>query len=65
MLYICRMKLTDKQLKTLKTKLALEGVGSKKRLAEQLGCKQSQLSYVLATGLVSNKLDRKLLTYIG
>ena len=59
------MKLTDKQLKTLKTKLALEGVGSKKRLADQLGCKQSQLSYVLATGLVSNTLEVELLTYIG
>ena len=59
------MKLTDKQLKTLKTKLALDGVGSKKRLAAQLGCKASQLSYILTTGLVSSKLDFNLKKYIA
>ena len=41
------MKLTSKQLTKLKTKLALDGSGSKKRLAETLNLHQSQITFLL------------------
>lgn len=59
------MKLTNTQLKVLKVKLALQGTGSKKKLSETLGCKDTQLSYILKTGLVSPRLETKLLKFIA
>jgi hypothetical protein len=59
------MKLEPKQLKALKVKLALEGTGAKKRLALALGCKDPQLSYILATGLVSKTLETGIINYLN
>jgi transcriptional regulator CtsR len=59
------MELSEKQLKKLKTKLALDGVGSKRKLSTELGCEPSQLSYILKTGFVSKSLDEKILNYIN
>ena len=59
------MKLTEKQLKKLKTNLALDGTGSKKKLANKLGCNASYVTYILNTGLVSKKMDDVILNYIA
>lgn len=59
------MKLTEKQLKRLKTKLALDGTGSKKKLAEKLRCNASYVTYILNTGLVSSAMDDVILDYIA
>lgn len=62
---INNMKLTEKQLKQLKTKLALQGTGSKKKLSTSLGCKDTQLSYILKTGLVSPRLNDGVINYLN
>ena len=59
------MKLEPKQLKALKIKLALEGHGSKKRLADKLDCEYSQMSYILNTGLVSKTLEQGIINYLN
>jgi len=58
------MKLTEKQLKKLKTKLALNGTGAKKRLAELLNCEPSQLTYVIKTGECPERFDKTIKSYI-
>jgi hypothetical protein len=59
------MKLTSKQLTKLKTKLALDGSGSKKRLAETLNLHQSQITFLLDTGKAPVDAMPKIINYLN
>ena len=58
-------KLTAKELTKLKTKLALEGVGAKGRLADELGIYGTQVSLLLNTGSYPGRIEDKLKSYIN
>jgi hypothetical protein len=59
------MKLEPKQLRSLKMKLFIEGHGSKTKLSTELGCKPSQVTYILNTGLVSKRLESGIINYLN
>lgn len=59
------MKLTTKELIKLKTKLALEGSGSKGKLAELLEMHQSQITLLLDTGKCPERSYNKLVKYLN
>ena len=58
------MKLTEKEIIKLKTKLALDGAGSKTRLAKELGCYTSQITLILDTNKCPTKYYKKLRRYM-
>lgn len=59
------MKLTDKELLKLKTKLMLDGYGSKMRLSLELKCEESQISRTLREGTYPKRCATKLKKYLN
>jgi len=64
MIYICIMVLNKEEIKQLKIKLAMEGTGSKGKLADKLDLYTSQITLMCKTGFVPEHASKKLKRYI-
>jgi len=58
------MNLTAKEVNKIKIKLALEGTGSKGRMALNVGCANCQITKLLNTGFIPDKFSDKVKMYL-